>query len=425
FPNIPFSVFSKFIEDNFISTVSLSTVLMVLFTITENTDLMSLHFRQRSAELASEKSTSATGWIRNLGSAVQRRLDKDQETLLKESDIDAAGSKEKATISLGLKMDGLARVLQLCPITKAGRYKGKLKPVSQRQIQPVYTVCPLTATCQTASCNKASLYQATRPRDIPFVRLIKNFSVHDEVEVYSGQCKECNTIYYADHERAKAPLKGTHERVYLNSAMYIKIGQKLWVDRMFTRAVLDGIYTFHASAAAYTEFWNRSFDMDGRGGVSRRQVWQAFVQESLRLVASASEMHLTIPDGLPIDEVTKHAYDALGKNGVIQCADDHACPECTQKYKRSADVIQDENVADMFGMEQGIGVEEQAIEEDEEAAPVKMVVIDGIVMGHTVSFYCMYNHPSHSDKIVSTVHLKVVIQSWPMLVAGSIVHSMS
>jgi hypothetical protein len=93
FPNIPFSVFSKFIEDNFISTVSLSTVLMVLFTITENTDLMSLHFRQRSAELASEKSTSATGWIRNLGSAVQRRLDKDQETLLKESDIRNSISK--------------------------------------------------------------------------------------------------------------------------------------------------------------------------------------------------------------------------------------------------------------------------------------------------------------------------------------------
>jgi hypothetical protein len=279
------------------------------------------------------------------------------------------------------------------------------------------------------SCNKTALYQYTRPKDVPFVRLIKNFAVYDETPVYSGHCKVCKTIYYADHERASTQITGNHERIYLNSAKYIKIGQQLWVDRAFTRAVLDGIYTFHASAAAYAEFWNNSFEMDGRGTVSRRQVWQAFVQESIRLVASASATHLTISDGLPIDEVTKQAYNVLGENGVIKCADDHACPECTHKYKATSDVIQDVNIEDMLGMEQvqqqGLGVEEQALEENDEATPVKMVVLDGIVMGHTVSFCCFYDHHSHTDKNFSIVHMKVVTQTWPMLVVGSIVHSMS
>ena len=165
------------------------------------------------------------------------------------------------------------------------------------------------------------------------------------------------------------------------------------MDRHFTSAVLGGMYTFHASASAYAEFWNNSFAIDGRGTVSRRQVWQAFVQESIRLVASASGNHLTIMDGLAIDEVTKEAFSALGKNGIIQSADGHSCCECTQKYRESSNVVPYSNEADMVGMEQQLEIEAHAEAEqsdEEDAAPVKMVVVDGIVMGHTVSFmYCM------------------------------------
>ncbi|KAM6490829.1 hypothetical protein JOM56_013698 [Amanita muscaria] len=387
FPSIPFSVFNKFVEDNFVSTVSLSTVLMVLFTVTENTDLLSLHFRQRSAEHDSEKSTAATGWIRNLGAAVKRRLDKDQASLLGENEMDEDSSEQKVFIAMGMKLDALARVLGLCPINKAGKFKRKLKPVSNQQVQPVHTICPNIATCQTMTCNKSAIYQGTRPRDVPLVRFIKDFTVYDEVPVYSGRCKQCDAIYYADHERAPSG-SGEHERVYVNSAKYIKIGQQLWVDRSFTSAVLSGMYTFHASAAAYTEFWNNSFDRDGRGELGRRQVWQAFVQESIRLVASASDTQLTIMDGLSIDEVTKEASNVLGANGVIRCAQEHSCPECTQEYKRPTGVP-DGNVDDMLGMEERIAmegqgqVEQPADEGGVEAEPVKMVVLDGIVMGHT------------------------------------------
>jgi hypothetical protein len=100
FPNIPFSVFSKFVEDNFISTVSLSTVLMVLFTVTENTDLLSLRFHQRSADHPTENSTSATSWIRCFGTALRKRLAEDNVSLLKESDMDAMDQNKKQPLHL-------------------------------------------------------------------------------------------------------------------------------------------------------------------------------------------------------------------------------------------------------------------------------------------------------------------------------------
>ena len=393
FPDIAFSVFSKFVEDHFISTVSLSTVLMVLFSVTENTDLLSLHFCQRSGG----RNISATGWIRCLGNAVKRRLDKENTSLLKESDTDSESSEEKISMAIGLKLDSLATVLGLHPINKSGSFKGKLKPVSHQHIQPVYTLCPNTASCMTRSCGKTALHQWTRPRDIPLVRLVKDFKVYEEVPVYSGHCKKCKTLYYADHERAPHGSEAEHERVYVNSAKYIKLGQSLWVDRAFTGAVLSGMYNFHASAAAYAEFWNNAFGKDG-GAISRRQVWQAFVQESVRLVASASNTTFTIKDGLPIEEVTREAFTILGDNGVLISANDHECSECTHKYKEIADVIVDanDNAAGTVGMEEEerlLGVvegqteAEQHAAEDDETALVKMVVVDGIVMGHTVSTF--------------------------------------
>ena len=43
FPDISFKVFNTFIEENFSSKISLATVLMLLFTVNENTDLLNLH----------------------------------------------------------------------------------------------------------------------------------------------------------------------------------------------------------------------------------------------------------------------------------------------------------------------------------------------------------------------------------------------
>jgi hypothetical protein len=48
FPNIPFKVFSQFVQENFSSRITLSQVLLVLFTITDNHDLLNLHARQQN-----------------------------------------------------------------------------------------------------------------------------------------------------------------------------------------------------------------------------------------------------------------------------------------------------------------------------------------------------------------------------------------
>jgi len=53
---------------------------------------------------------------------------------------------------------------------------------------------------------------------------------------------------------------------------------------VFSTAVLNAIYNFHASSSAYIEFWNNSFgtiDKENEYQITRRQAWQSFVQESV------------------------------------------------------------------------------------------------------------------------------------------------
>ena len=75
--------------------------------------------------------------------------------------------------------------------------------------------------------------------------------------------------------------------MYLNSALYLKVGQAVWVDRIFSTAVLNGMYSFRASSSAYGEFWNNSFgtiDKENEYQITRWQVWQSFVQEYFELL---------------------------------------------------------------------------------------------------------------------------------------------
>ena len=87
------------------------------------------------------------------------------------------------------------------------------------------------------------------------------------------------------------------------------------------------MYSFHASAAAYTDFWNNSYSESSTGKITRRQIWQAFVQESIHSIGATSDLDLVLPDGLPIDDVTKSAFEILGEKGHICAAHTHECPE--------------------------------------------------------------------------------------------------
>jgi hypothetical protein len=123
-----------------------------------------------------------------------------------------------------------------------------------------------------------------------------------------------------------------------------------------------------------------------------------------------------LPDGLPIDDVTKSAFEILGEKGHIRAAHAHECSECTQTYKAIADSLltgedpaalvgEDENRpvpalvgegADLAAADaaqaQSDAQQNQAASDmniDENVAPVKMIVMDGIVMGPT---HCAYDN---------------------------------
>jgi hypothetical protein len=164
--------------------------------------------------------------------------------------------------SLAEKLDKLATLLELYPYTSKGKFKRKVKVVSHAEIQPALIICPDSIVCEDMACKPWALHQATKIADIPKVTLIKGVDAYRAIPVLTGECTRCGTLYSADHERFTEVVTSEerhNHRVYLNSAIYIKIGQSLWVDRVFSNAVVNGMYSFHGSASAYMEYWNNSF----------------------------------------------------------------------------------------------------------------------------------------------------------------------
>ena len=46
----------------------------------------------------------------------------------------------------------------------------------------------------------------------------------------------------------------------------------------------------------------------------------------------------------------------MGENGIICAADEHACKECTQPYKKTADIITGDNPAALVGVDENRAV---------------------------------------------------------------------
>jgi hypothetical protein len=405
FPDVTFKVFSDFVQQQLGKDISLATVLTVLFSLTSNPDLLGLHARQQHPKAHGEISQALSGWIKVLSQALQDRLGNATSTLFQRDDLKSTS----VTNRLAAKLDSLSKILGLHPYTREGVFLGKLKPIDEKDIAPVYIICPAAIECETATCGSRALLKKTRDRDLSYATLIKGTHIYDQAPILAGQCSKCSTIYYADHEHSVHD--GKEMKLYLNSAKYLKVGQRVWVDRTFANTVVNGIYNFHASASAFVEFWNMSFwssQSSTSRKVTRRQVWQAFVQESIRRIAEVSGINLELPEHLAIDEVTHQAFSILGENGVMRCADGHACKECTHEYKSSADMIDDvEDAAALVGVDEHQKVpvftgeqeivdvmndnsDEDRMDVDESSdisetetgrAPVQMVVMDGIVIG--------------------------------------------
>ena len=86
FPDISFKDFNKFVNSNFNPQVSLSTVLLVMFTMTENSDLLNLHARQKNPQCNGELKQSSSGWMRALAQSLMDRLEKTTNNLFTESE---------------------------------------------------------------------------------------------------------------------------------------------------------------------------------------------------------------------------------------------------------------------------------------------------------------------------------------------------
>jgi len=323
FPNILFKEFSHAIESILGSKVTLATVLTVLFTLTDNPDCLNLHFRQQYPTESGENKVQVSGWIIALVNALVVQLGRKRSSTLFFEHEDANtlwenANKKRRNNLIASKLETLANNLHLSPYDQNGRYRGKLHLVSHKKIEPALVICPISFVCGTLSCRPRSLVQISDHRDIALVTLIKGHTVHENVPILTGKCNQCATLYLADHERFQdlSSRSKPWKRVYLNSANYMKIGQNFWVDRLFSASAVNAMYNFHASAAAYAEYWNNTFGTE-TVSVSRAQIWQAFIQESIRVIAEESKIDVELNDGLSIKEVTVEAFSVLGENGII------------------------------------------------------------------------------------------------------------
>jgi hypothetical protein len=179
--------------------------------------------------------------MKTLACTLEEKLGKDTDNLFQHSEQKHHLSNLQVTTAIGIKLDGLSKVLGLHPFDQHGQPLSKLKPISEKNIEPVHLICPQSMQCVTQHCNSCSLVQETRDHDVP--------------HVLSGQCPECDIRYYADHENSQAtPEMNSRVRLYLESAKYIKIGQDLCVDHVFSGTIVNGSYSFHASSVALAEF---------------------------------------------------------------------------------------------------------------------------------------------------------------------------
>ena len=125
---------------------------------------------------------------------------------------------------------------------------------------------------------------------------------------------------------------------------------------------------------------------------------------------------------MEIDEVTKEAFDILGENGLIRAADQHSCLQCAQKYKATSDININADPTAVAGIDNvpvvlpmvnsnaesstsNVAPRENQ-QTEVEPALVKLVVMDGIVMGpqHCSIGNCTADLANNRGGVFSSVH---------------------
>ena len=393
FPDISFVDFSKFITSNFDKSISLQTVLITLFSVLENPDLIALHARQQFKFVRGEQSRTFTQWMFTFSKLLAARLATDPADLV--GPFHSGERSYSGLERLSLRIESLAKLLGYYPYSSGSQARIDITPYSDTAIEPIHILCSSSNECETVTCLPRSLLMYTKSDDIGTVRLIKGTRTYSYAYPLSAQCTTCKTIYTADSEHSAQ----NNFECYLNSAKYLQLGSQIWADRIFCSAVVHGMYSFHASTSAYTDYWNHSYSSTSIHNITRRHIWQAFVQESVRSLASDTGTSLVLPNRLPIEQVPGQAFELLGKSGKIKLAEGHACTECTHPFKQQQDVIPQggqlqREVREVEEVSEDERSEESDRNSDEEPGEgsqvrpqemVNMVVVDRIVMGTTVS----------------------------------------
>ena len=60
--------------------------------------------------------------------------------------------------AIGIKLDTLSKILKFHPHDTNGKRLKALKPVSEKDIEPAYVICPASMECQTLSCSGHYLF---------------------------------------------------------------------------------------------------------------------------------------------------------------------------------------------------------------------------------------------------------------------------
>ncbi len=163
FPDITFKVFSDFVTQNFSSQVSLATVLLVLFSLTENSDLLNLHGHQKNPQVQGERKEMFSGWIKTLARALEDRLGSGAKTLLKHREILQDLDNDALIIPIATKLDGMASILKLEPVfSKSGKIKRRIATIRHQEIVAVHVICPASFECEDTNCQPVALHQNTR-----------------------------------------------------------------------------------------------------------------------------------------------------------------------------------------------------------------------------------------------------------------------
>lgn len=128
-----------------------------------------MHARQKNPRYPGEKKTPVTAWIQALSRAILEKYNGNIRLFKKEEQSDS----DDITTMLSLKLDNMAKLLNLYPVNTEGKFLGNLKGISHEELSPAMLICPNSAICEAKKCSPRTLYVMTNDRDTSCITLIQ------------------------------------------------------------------------------------------------------------------------------------------------------------------------------------------------------------------------------------------------------------